>query len=104
MIAPGGGYCGRSGDPPIGEYRIRYASRGWKRYASDRITSSWRDASWCSGEMLSMIQNDRPIVASTRSLWCTRMSVTGVAGRFCWNDCQWRPLSNDTNIPNSVPA
>ena len=61
-------------------------------------------ASCCSGVTSSMIQNDRPIVEMTRSLRWTRMSVTGVAGRFCCSDCQRVPLSNETNAPNSVPA
>jgi len=32
------------------------------------------------------------------------MSVIGTLGMFSWNDCQWAPLSKETNMPNSVPA
>ena len=60
--------------------------------------------SWCSGVRLSRIQNERPCVESTRSLCAILMSVTGVTGRFNWNDCQCAPLSNEMYIPNSVPA
>ena len=30
--------------------------------------------------------------------------VIGVTGKFCWNDFQLLPSSNEINIPNSVPA
>jgi hypothetical protein len=51
-----------------------------------------------------MIHSERPIVEITRSFRCTRMSVTGVAGRFCASDCQLRPPLNETKALNSVPA
>ena len=51
-----------------------------------------------------MIHIARPCVAITRSFLCTLMSLMGTLGRLSWNDCQCAPLSNDTNIPNSVPA
>ena len=51
-----------------------------------------------------MIQKLRPIVDRTKSCSCTLMSVTGVAGKLSWNDCQLTPSSNEMNMPNSVPA
>ena len=59
---------------------------------------------WCSELRLSRIQIARPCVETTRSFRWTLMSVIGTFGRFSWNDCQCAPLSNEMNMPNSVPA
>ncbi len=101
MVTPGDGYSGSLDARPEDPYRIRYdvlGSNRWKGAAAIAGVSS------CSGVTLSRIQNDLPMVDSTRSCRCTLMSVIGVTGRFCWNGCQRAPSSNDTNMPNSVPA
>jgi hypothetical protein len=52
-----------------------------------------------SGVTSSWIQNDRPWVATIRSLSCTtryRIDVTGMPRR---SDCQCAPSSNDTYVP-----
>ena len=101
MCAAGGGYSGWPAAAPIEPWRRRYAARGFSSVTAALVASF---VAWCRGATLSMIQNPRPMVESTRSCRCTMMSVTGVTGRFCWNDVQVAPLSNDRNIPNSVPA
>jgi hypothetical protein len=107
------------------------ASCGWKRYAAGKAAGAaaaaraadaagtrptvldalvaaaagtYIAANCCSGVTSSMIHRPRPMVLMTRSLRCTLMSVTGVAGRFCCSGCHAAPSLNDTKALNSVPA
>src|SRR5205823_9856231 len=54
--------------------------------------------------MSSRIQKPRPCVPTTRSLSCTTRSRADVGGRLRRSACQWRPSSNETYTPRSVPA